>query len=324
MKKHLIIPFLPLLVLITACEKDYDQLAANHFSNTLGNHPEHTLQFEEGVSTSSENYQLFSQLSASPDDRSVIVPFLLVNQSDSSILVNSSNFTLHTPDGNFGQPQNMNDELSIEPGGLLQATLLFQPINNRRLFIKTGNRGDLNQEYELKTDLAGEQLSTTHQIPSSVWNNYIAHMGVEKNIKIFIAKLDADRQKEYQVMDGKSDFVHVDENEISIAGTNLQFNAFQVQDTFNLHIKIVNHGNDMVYVAPEYLSDILGADAPLLKGDLETYKLEKSKRFINKYQFYSPKSLDKFIIPKEFIVVPKDDSNKTLLIDNIGFEVAEL
>lgn len=185
--------------------------------------------------------------------------------------------------------------------------------------MKTGLRGDLNRSYTLKIESKPLNLSAIFEMPEQNWNNYQASYGTESGVSIFNASINANAQQKYQVESGKSDFVHADENEISVAGTNLQFNAFQVQDTFNLHIKIVNHGNDLLSVSPVSINTALGKEAVLLSGDLDPARLDKSKRFIQKYVFYSPKPIENFRIDKEFLVLPSANTSNPLLAEDIQF-----
>lgn len=243
----------------------------------------------------------------------------MVNLSDQAINLDYSHFTLETPGGNYSQPNNLIDPISIAPGELVKVDLLFTPVNNRRLFMKTGLRGDLNSNYTLHIEHESLTLSFSYEIPEEAWKVYQSSHTKENEVSILNASINTAVQQKYQIQWGKSDFVHADENEISIAGTNLRFNAFQVQDTFNLHVKIVNHGNDLLSVSPEAINSALGAEAVLLSGDLKTTRLDKSQRFIQKYVFYSPEPIENFQIEKGFLMLPEEDKNTPLLADNIKF-----
>lgn len=323
MKNFLPLLLLLLIVVVSGCKKDYDQLANDHFNNQSldqsFNLPLQLLNKEEA-----KDYSVYSKLFASSESKQITGLLFIVNHSGKELKLNPSHFTLSTNDGNFSQPENMGQELVIPAGEALGQPLLFTPINNRKLFIKTGLRGDLNKEYQLVINLHTTNITLSYNVTDSDWTDYIAQHGVEEKVRIFSPTLDTEIQKQYQLTSNKSDFVHVDESELSVAGTNLQFNIFQINDTLNLHVKIVNHGNDLLYIDPEQINSALSTQSSLIKGDMESQKLEKSQRFIKKYQFYTPTPLEDFSLSKKFVAITPDAENHSLLAEDIEFRASKL
>lgn len=324
MKPLVLSLFVLIIFCLSSCAPDHDKIAQEYFIEEANNNPEYSVAFETVGPAKNQPISLITQLNVAPEDKKMMALIAIINNSNEQLTLDGGHFTLQTGDGDFSQPSEAFDPITIEPGDMATQRLMFTPINNRRLFMKTGMRGDVNKNYELKVNLPSGELSSTFEMSSSQWDNYISMHSDENEVKLFFPSIDREAQQSYQVAKGKTDFIHADENEISVAGTNLQFNAFQVQDTFNLHIKIVNHGNDLLYVVPEHLSEILGDKAQLLEGQIETSKLDKSKRFIQKYQFYTPTAIDSFSVSKEFVVLEPNSEDSHLFAGDIKFEVMSL
>ncbi len=299
-----------------SCTPDHERSAQKYFTDQLNVYPDFRLKFQSVPEAPDPDYQLMGQLVADPDLGLLRADIVFVNRSDQQVVLETAHVTLETEGGNFCEPTDLTDPWGIGPGASDKKSLRFKPVNNRWLFMKTGLSGDLNHAYVLRINLPSGAVSTRFQLSSGDWETYNKQYGTETSLTLFSPHIDITRQQQYQSSQGRSGFVYADQNEISIAGANLQFGAYQLKDTLYLNVKIVNHGNDVIHLYPGQLN-LVSDESPQV--DTEPFLLKKSQRFIRSYQFLSPEAPDSFSLSKRFILIPSGQGETELLVRDIRF-----
>ncbi|TRX59522.1 hypothetical protein FNH22_10220 [Fulvivirga sp. M361] len=316
-----LLPFLIYFLMLFSCTVRYEEQANTFFSGQKGEHSDFDICYTLKSKDSVKGLFIKGQLLASSDDGKMMAGLFLAYNEEKSITSEDIEITLQTPEGNFSDPLN---DSAITSGNIQKLRLQFQPTHNRKLFMKTGLKGDLNKSYTLSLKLRSITAALHFELADTVWENYRQHHALEPHIRFFKPRLDKQVQQAYQEQLGKSDFVYVDENELALAGVNLQLHAYLWRDTLHLKFKIVNHSDNELQVLPEKLQVTANAALSLTTALSGNHTLRKSQRFIENYSFYCPVPVDSFRISKKFIEFSFTSGQTYLLKKDLGFLSAPL
>ena len=311
-----LLSFLTYFLVLLSCTARYEEQANTFFSGQKGKHSDFDICYTLKSKDSVKGLFIRGQLLASSDDGKMMAGLFLAYSEEKSIASEDIEITLQTPEGNFSNPLN---DSAITSGNIQKLHLPFQPIHNRKFFLKTGLKGDLNTSYTLSLKLQSTTTALHFELADTAWKNYRQHHAIEPHIRFFKPRLNKQVQQAYQKKLGKSDFVYADENELALAGINLQIHAYQWRDTLHLKFKIINHSDDELQILPEKLQVMANKTQSLTTALSGNHTLRKSQRFIENYSFYCPVPVDSFRISKNFIEFSLSSDRTYLLKKDLEF-----
>ena len=309
--------FLLCALVFYSCGTGFEEEANAFFEEQRKEDPSFDVPFALERTLGPAEIQHNAQFYGRSRDGQVRIDLLLQHTLPKPLVLEPTVFTLHTPGGNYSQPFSPDALASLERGKNYRLTLFFQPIHDRRFFMRTGMNGDLNHQYALEMNVPGVATEYHFEMADTIWSNYPDKNGIENEVLFFQPTIDWEAQQAYQKVMGRSEFVHTDENEMAMAGVNVQLHSYHWRDTLYLNLKLVNHSNDQLYVHPTDLRHTLSPLKNLEKEEQE-HTLRKSQRFIESYRFYRPAPIDSFMIPKTLITFDTGE-RLPLLADHIYF-----
>ncbi|MCG8391410.1 MAG: hypothetical protein MJA30_38015 [Cytophagales bacterium] len=293
--------FLLSIFVVLSCSTGFEDAANAFFVEVQQANPGFDVPFVPGSLPSEQKLKLDAQLYGASSSGQVQVDLVIRHALSTPLVLNATDFTLHTPDGNFSHPVPVDTGLSIPPKMNYSFSLLFKPVHDRRFFMHTGMRGDLNQQYTLQVKLPQEKYEYHFKMADSTWLDYRQNHAAQDQVVLFKPTLDKKAQKEYQVASGRPSFVHWDENEIAMAGINLQLRSYHWLDTLYLDLRLVNHSTEALYVHPGELQYVQDFENELKKEKNGPHVIRRSQRWIKEYRSYHPVPPDSLILRKKFI-----------------------
>ncbi|MBL6449041.1 hypothetical protein JMN32_22205 [Fulvivirga sp. 29W222] len=219
-----------------------------------------------------------------------------------------------------GGRANPREVIPVDPAIAKQSLLIpFEVVNDRWFYKKTNLIGDLCPSYSLKITSLNKKIE--FEANKSSYNQYLEKHGIKRATTLYNVALDTLTQSNYQVSNGLSSFLHADENELSLAGINLQLQAYQLKNSLKLSVKIVNHGKHELLIQPDVF--IIKSNSKLIQPEIfssELKQLRKGDRFIQDFVYPTDHELKQFTLLKEAVQVIINTKPVNLFIQNIEFK----
>lgn len=219
---------------------------------------------------------------------------LLQFNTNEKTQISPFNFRLQTPE-NY-KCAAFNNQIPIEFETQTQMALLFSPVNDRTHFIKTGEKGFLQKQYQLYFKYQNKKYKIDYDVNENDYQKYFqeiinsnevsyyslinTNQLIDKQIK-YSTKLNLKNNTHCKVPQS----LHFTDQEISHNGIIIKCNPYTKNQNLYLHLKIVNHGETYINFKPNELKIIDSENTltPINKHKIIT--LKKGDRYISKYQF---------------------------------------
>lgn len=259
------------------------------------------------------------QLVANPETGVIMAIMSIYNTTNDTIRLHPSDFSLYTEGGSTVTATGQADIPALAPGKIINTTCQFPIVNSRLFYSFTQLPGDIRRKYNLNIDLAGTPKTITRSIDEKEHMEYLKTHGKEAKSIIYVPEPDVEEQQQYQKDAGMSDFVFADNTEISTAGVNMHFKAYQIGDSLSIAVRIVNHSIHQISINPDRFFHI---DGITKSTENQPIPLRKSQRYIDTFRFHTTKAPDKFLLMKESVHVMIDGKKHPLFSSDINFAPA--
>jgi hypothetical protein len=168
----------------------------------------------------------------------ITIQLVLVNVTRDSLFLSSSDFELSTEDGLRSAPLSPID-LRIPSKSRQAITLVFEPVNTRRLFQLTGLKGDLGRSYALTFSPEGQ---IKFELPEAA---YAVYKNSRREVQVFVldyADAFESNQRSYLKNAGFTENgIAMHEEEVLVNGLNTALGAYTNNDTLVVKMRLVNH-----------------------------------------------------------------------------------
>lgn len=298
---------------ICACQSSVEK--AESSPSFQQQHPEFSDYSLEYVLSESPD-DLDAALFANPATGKILVYLTYSGKKEHGAVLSSGALSISAPEGGRASASEI---IQATPATTNQSFLVpFEVINDLKFYKKTGLRGDLCPSYSL--ELSALNTVLTFEAGQVRYNQYIKDFGTEKLTATYGVVADTAAQRSYQISRGLSSFLHVDDTEISSAGANLHFQAYQIADSLKVAVKIVNHSNYELLIQPDVF--IIKSGNQLLQpstSHLEMVQLRKGDRFIQDFVYFPNQELVEFDVLKEAVQIIADANPANLFTSDIRF-----
>jgi hypothetical protein len=224
-------------------------------------------------------------MKANPVSGSVFVAINVKNNSTENKSLDLTQFELVTISGLRNPPVSIIGDSVLTQGETRQFGLIFEPINNLKLYKLTDYKGDLQSHYKLvhnntsiEFEIEPEDLPRTQEYK------------IEEKITV------------YQLLKTKDSSLESTENEVLKNGLVVKLKFFGIGDSIIGKLSIINHGEGQVSIEPESFflnhgdrvflpSEILHTGGSLYN---DTLFLAKSERYTQRTSFVISEHPDTF------------------------------
>ena len=219
---------------------------------------------------------------------------LLQFNPKNKIRIEPLDFKLQTPE-NY-KCTVFNAENALEFDKQTQLALLFSPVNDRAHFLKTGEKGFLQKQYQLRFHYQNKKYKIDYLVKKEDYKKYAQEI-INSNKISYYSFFDTnqliEKQKEYssklyqqnRAKNKTSHHIHFTDQEISHNGIIIKCNPYISNQKLFLNLKIVNHGENYLDFDPNQLQLLFNKTclSPIHKHQAIT--LRKGERYTHKYQF---------------------------------------
>lgn len=302
---------------LISCESSVDQLHDQYSKAALATAPSFTTVYQPVEMPE----PIIAKLIANPETGLMKVVVSILNTTEDTLKLTPNDFTLSTEGGGNAHPLNLQNPVTVLPGEQAHTTLHFSPTHSRLFYSLTGMSGDLNKEYSLHINFFEKTETVKWQLPEQIHKTYLVNNGITQKTNIFLPAIDVEKQKDWQIKHEMNEFVFSGDSEVSAAGINMRFQAYQLSDTLYLSVRIVNHSTHDMNIYPKafFLKYNEQLAAPLeLK---EIVRLRKSERFIHTFKYLTKELPQGFSLLKESIKVMNIEKEHDLLVSNLKFQM---
>lgn len=200
----------------------------------------------------------FKEVVCKEDSGRVRVTLELENPTAEPMTIDLVDWELATPQGTRSVAIRVSSpSLEIKSDGSTKLDFQFEPINSLKLFRETGLKGALLQSYQLLY----KGKSVIDFCASEA--DYSLYKKDRKEPEVFFLSMDNDfKNKELTYLKTnlsleKND-AEIHEQEILLDGVNLVFNAYHLNDTLVVKLKLINHSLFPVSIKPGAMSVHIG------------------------------------------------------------------
>ena len=197
------------------------------------------------------------------------------NNAKTKIKISPYSLQIQTQEGYRSNPLTQSKELSVQPNSTKFVTYRFSPVNNKFLYLHTGNKGDLDSCYLFNLnfirDINGKSLTDSlinFNVKKEAFKNYKQKYAKDQSFSLYELSKENQENRRKQLdylqslrksnLTGKSKFernlkpsLRFSETEIMMDGVILTSKFFHVNDSLFLNLRLVNHGIGSLHFVPD-------------------------------------------------------------------------